>query len=182
MDSANLAFNQILNSKIGTTTDKATVDTLFGRHKGLYEHVHMPAKVYPTLAADKVLTASDAGTWTYGSLTAIIPAADAPAVPYDVHWINISDMNTNGIYELELYYADNDALDNPVLVGSVRVTRNAGITSRDNVFTQGPVIPANKVLAGKVAHSTAALATVTFSVHYHEYTVATQEVDYDYIC
>jgi len=173
MESANLAFNQILNKKIGTTTDKASVDTLFGRHKGIYEHIHMPAKVYPTLAADKVLTADDSDPWSFGALTAIIPEAGAPTVPYDVHWINISDMNTNGIYELELYYCDNDALDNPVQIGSVRVTRNAAITSRDNVFTQGPVIPPNKVLAGKVAHSTAALATITFSVHYHEYTVAT---------
>jgi len=172
MESANLAFNQILNKKIGTTADKATVDTLFGRHKGIYEHIHMPAKVDPTLAADKVLTASDAGTCNFGALTAIIPEADAPTVPYDVHWINISDMNTNGIYELELYYCDDDLLANPVQIGSVRVTRNAAITSRDNVFTQGPVIPANKVLAGKVAHSTAAAATFTFSVHYHEYTVA----------
>jgi hypothetical protein len=82
-------------------------------------------------------------------------------------------MDTNGIYELHLFYCDNDAFANPVQIGSVRVTRNAGLINRDNVFTQGPVIPAGKVLAGKIAHSTAAAAEMALSVHYHEYTVAT---------
>ena len=164
---------KLINGKIGATTDKASVITLFGRHTGLYEHIHMPAKVYPTLAADKVLTADDAGTWSLGGLVAIIPEADAPTAPYDVHWINVSAMSTNGIYELHLYYCDDDAFANPVFTGMTRVSRNDNFTKRENCMIQGPVIPAGKVFAGQIAHSTAALATMAVSVHYHEYTVAT---------
>ena len=152
----------------GSSTDLWTqTKTLLGFSNASYQHIHMPAKVYPTLAPDAEVTTSATAN-TLGDAVQLIPA-DEIATPFDIHWLNISDMSANGTYEIVLYIAADAGLTDLTEIGRVRVTRTANITSSDNTFIQVPVIPASSRIATKAACTESGAKTVKFSVHYHGY-------------
>ena len=153
---------------IGTYADKYPIETLFGRHTSLYEHIHMPCKVYPSLDDDITVIAGDAAAWTLGSFVMAINAVDNTA-PFDIHYVNVSNMDTNGIYQLIFYTVEDDAFASPVEIGAIRVNRNTNQIRVQGAPIQVPILGIGQRIAAKVAHSAAALAELTFSVQGHQY-------------
>ena len=133
------------------------------------EHIHSQSKCLPTLAAAITVTAG-AGAWTLGGFSADIAAAGAITSGFDIHSITIENSNTNGTYELVIYYGATD-----IECARVRWTRGGVQTRSDRlgVISSGPdhsIIPANSRVRAKVAHSGGAgTETLDISIEYHEY-------------
>jgi hypothetical protein len=63
------------------------IDTLTYIDNLIYQHIHNPAKVYPTLVDPIELTTS-ASAWTWGTIVEIVPV-DTITKDFDVHYINV---------------------------------------------------------------------------------------------
>ena len=129
----------------------------------LEEHAHSLSQVYPTLAAGVTVTGA-AGAWTLGSFVEIIPA-NTFGIDFDIHHINIEAASADDIYELVLY-AGTD------LIGTVRFTisRTAGArVLLPPVLFQCRIQAKNTQIQAKVASAAGGAATVTISLHVHEY-------------
>lgn len=71
------------------------------------EHLHSPQKVSPSGAAS-ILLQSGAGAWKLGAFSADIIAAGAEKLPFDLHWADLDNPDTNAQYEIVFYYGSAD--------------------------------------------------------------------------
>lgn len=132
-----------------------------GRIHVLNDHVHSAQKVYPT-GADPVTLVSGAGAWNLGDFTQVIPASTV-TLPFDLHWIVISNPDSNEDYEIVLYYGASN-----IEACRVSFTRTNVFTSSQNLPLQTVVMPANSRVQGKMMDGTGG-ATTKIKLFYHTY-------------
>jgi hypothetical protein len=129
----------------------------------LLDHIHMPCKVYPTLA-DGVTVTADATAWTLGAFVVVVPASTITA-GFDIHHISVEALSANDIYELVLYSgADLSETE----IGRVRFTKNANQDGTMDVPFQTPINAANSQIKAKLA-TNAGSSTADISIFYHTY-------------
>lgn len=157
-----------IETKIGATTGApvlAATPTLLGYSRGTYQHVHMPAKCYPSLADPTTFTAGEA-KWAEGAAATLIDTGEI-TVPFDIHYLQIEAANANAIYEISLW----SGAEANVEVGRVRALRQSTPAGFQSIPIQIPPQPANTKISVKVATNSAAADTIAFSVFYHEYSL-----------
>jgi len=128
-----------------------------------FQHIHAPAKVYPTLANGVTVTGA-AGAWTLGDYAEIIPASTI-TVPFDIHWINVEDASANDVYELVIYEGTTER-------GRIRFVADTSVFggALPSLPIQVPQLSANSQIQAKLASAGGGSDTATISVYYHEYT------------
>lgn len=150
--------------KIGNPTDIwALHKTLMGYDNVAYQHIHQPAKCFPSLA-NGVTVNGGASAWELGNFTEIVPA-DVIASAFDIHFIVFENASASDVYEIVLY---SGAAASEIEIGRVR-TRQANVVSgAANVPIQVPPQAANSRISAKVASSSGG-DNVTISLFYHLY-------------
>jgi hypothetical protein len=132
--------------------------------------MHESQKVYPSMQDDITLTSGSGAAWTLGDFTMVIQAAENTRA-FDIHYININNMDIAGIYEFVFYAVDDDLFSNPVETGRARVSNGVGFVSKEDKRFQGPILSAGQRVAIKIAHSTTSEATCKVSLAGHQYAV-----------
>lgn len=161
-------YNTSASHVIGNLDDNSDVSlsnnpTIMNYQKALYYHIHAPAKVYPTLADAKIITASATG-WTLGTIVEIIPA-DTITEYFDIHWVDISDLSDVDQYELVLY---SGAAESEEEIGRVVLAKTSNFAQGGAVPIQVPVQSPNTRISAALA-SKAGSSTVDVKLYYHEY-------------
>jgi hypothetical protein len=136
--------------------------TLLAYSNAAYQHIHAPAKVYPTLL-NGVTINGGAGAWELGINTEIIPA-NAITMAFDIHFINVEAASANDTYELVFYAGAGDGTE----IGRVRTVKQSTPAGANNVPIQIPAQPANTRISAKLASATGG-DNITISVFYHGY-------------
>jgi len=127
------------------------------------EHEHSQQLVRPTGAAAITVTAGGGG-WTPGNFSNDIIAADDIDKPFDLHWIVISNADSNVVYEIVLYYGPND-----VECARVRFGRTAVFTNSITLPLQTIILPANSRIRAKSMDGTGGAACDIVAVYLHTY-------------
>ena len=161
----NSTDNVTISDVIGSKLDTQAGDSLAGRSYAVYQHLHSPSWVRPTLAAGVELTAGLA--WVLGASQQIISAAGADAMvkPFDIHWCNVEIVSHSAVYEVVLYY---DIGAGAVEWGRCRTSRQAVQAGSPPGPVQGPILPAGTPITAAVASSQAG-ATCRVSLEGHTY-------------
>ena len=151
---------------IGSKDDDERGHSIAGRSYAVYQHLHSPSWVRPTLADGVLLTAGGVA-WTLGAQVQIISAAGADAMvrPFDIHWANIESVSANGVFEVVLYY---DIGAGAVEWGRCRTSRQAVQSGSPPGPIQGPILPAGTPITAAVASSSGG-ATCRISLEGHTY-------------
>lgn len=149
--------------KIGLITDTFVVHTVLGYHNSLYQHVHNPAKCYPSLANGVTITGG-AGAWVLGSFVEVIPVNTLTTM-FDIHWIIFESASANDTYELILYRG---LAGSEIEIGRIRTRRESTQSGASNAPIQIPAQAANTRISAKVASSSGG-DNVTISVILHDY-------------
>jgi hypothetical protein len=153
-----------INDKIGTPMDFPNGNqTVFAFGNAGYQHIHQPAKCYPTLA-DGVAVAGGAGVWELGNFVEVIPV-NTITTAFDIHYVNVEVASANDIYELVLYKG---LLGAEVEIGRVRTLKATVQSGANSVQIQIPVQHANTRISAKLASKTGG-DSLTISVFYHQY-------------
>jgi len=156
----NLVSSDVIGSKLDRTYNGG--NSIFAEIHTLADHAHKSTKCYPSLAAGETVI-SAAGAWDLGDFKEIMPA-DTATNWFDVHYINVENMDTNGQYELWLYHGLADTF-----YCRLRFSKSAVKDVAAGLSIQTPVIAKGDRIRAKVAHSAGGLAEVTISLEYHEY-------------
>ena len=135
--------------------------TTFDKVEILEEHMHSISKVYPSLAAGVDVLSGIA--WVLGNFVEIIPV-NTISKDFDLHWLVIEGITSDGIYEL-VFYAATTEISRVRFAGEAGV---AGTVSFSPIPTQMNIQPKNAQIQAKLACSAGA-ETATISVLYHEY-------------
>lgn len=154
----------IINNKCGSISDNYDTNTLISYGNYSYQHVHQPAKCYPTLT-NGVTIIGGTPSWTLGSITEFIPA-NAINTSFDIHWINIEEASANDVYELVFYKGLSGS---EVEICRIRTYKQSNITSASNVPVQIAPQPPNTRISCAIASASGG-DNLTISVFYHEYT------------
>lgn len=163
-DGSVIERQEFIQEIIGTPTDFPNGNsTVFAFGNAGYQHIHQPAKVYPSLANGVTVTGG-VGAWALGNFVEIIPA-NTITTAFDIHWINFESVSANDIYELVLYSGLEGA---EVEIARVRTYKSATMTGANNVPIQIPVQYPNSRISAKLASSSGG-DNVTISLFYHQY-------------
>jgi len=142
----------------------SSVSTLLAISNMSYQHVHQPAKVYPTLQ-DPIALAAAAGAWAaFPTPTEIIPA-NTITNAFDVHWVLCSDLSEVDYYELKLYTG---GAGSEVEIGHIAFHRTSVFNQEGNLPIQVTRIAANSRISAAISCGTAS-ATCGVKLYYHEY-------------
>jgi hypothetical protein len=156
--------NNSVADVVGNKTDTHDGDSLYAFGHTNDEHIHKPAKVYPSQADGVVLTAAnDASTWTLGSLVEVVPASTITD-DFDIHHVLVEAISANSVYEIVLFQGAGD-----VEIARVRVVRSTVQSGTLNLPVQTPIIDANSRIRAAVASAGNNGETVTISLKYHLY-------------
>ena len=154
---------EVINRKIGEVDHSADDYTLLGYSNSQYQHIHMPAKCYPSLDAGQVV-ASDANAWTLGAITEVIPAGEMTKA-FDVHYIMVEAATSNEVYEIALL---GGAEGSEVEIGRVRTFKATNQTGANAVQIQIPVQHVGERISAQLASETGD-ESLTISLFLHEY-------------
>lgn len=127
----------------------------------LHDHAHSAQNIYPTGAAPVQLT-SGVGAWALGTITEIVPASTITS-DFDIHWMDISNPDTNGDYEIELYYGAGDTF-----AARVAFTRTGVFTGSITKPVTTILIPANSRIRAKMQDGSGE-STAKVKIYYHTY-------------
>lgn len=161
-----------LDFVVGKKTDHVAVpyeagkNTLAGHLNTAYYHMHGTPFVYPNKADAIVLTAG-AGAWdTTGAITEVVPANALNVAAFDLHWIDVSAISANCEGVIDIY---SGAIGAVVLIGQIRIYRNAVMSQEGSKRIQIPQQPSGTRIACKLSTSEAGATTcaVAFSGHYY---------------
>ena len=138
-------------------------NTIADRVHIIAEHVHTPAKCYPTGAAGVTVTEDAATPWTLGAFAEVVPVSTITKV-FDIHYLVMEAISAAGTYEIVLYAATTE-------IGRIRVTSLNVPASNTlaNIPFQCELQPANTQIQAKVMSDNGSSENVTISVFYHEY-------------
>lgn len=132
----------------------------------LCDHIHSPQMVAPSGAAGITVT-SNVAAWTLGNFSNDIIAANAVALPFDIHWIVVSGESVNADYELVLYYGAADTE-----CGRLTFVRTNVLLGSHSMPMQTIIIPRNSRLRAKIMDSVGGSAAIV-KVLYHTYDTIT---------
>ena len=120
------------------------------------------ARVYPSLVAGIPIISANAD-WTLGAVTEIVPV-NTITVPYYIHAVVLESCSKNAVFELVMYQSAGDTE-----FARIRFAVSGGFFGNFYVLS-GPLVPANARIRAALACSTgtAAAATITMSLIYHE--------------
>jgi len=165
-------LNTIMSHVIGQKKDIVSVPYVEAKssimaflHTGYY-HIHGTSFVYPNHAAGVTLTAG-AGAWNLtGNITEVIPANALSVAPFDIHWINISNISANGTLQIDIYSGAPGA---EVLIGQTQATRTAVQSQEGSKRIQIPQQVVNTRISCRLSDGTAGALTcfVSFEGHYY---------------
>ena len=134
-------------------------DYIYDKSEIMEEHMHSPAKVYPSLSTGITITAN--GTpYVLGNAANIIPL-NAITDDFDIHYINVLAASNTAEYELVLYA-------NSVEIARKSLHRNSVPAGTSSEPIQTPIIDANAVISAKLASSSGG-ASIVISLAYHLY-------------
>lgn len=131
-----------------------------------YYHVHGQSFVYPSLANDVTLT-SGAGAWDdSGAKTEVIPANALSTSAFDLHWINISDIDGTTEIQIDIYAG---GAGSEVLIGGTRASRTTNQARNGPSRIQIPQQPANTRISCRLSSEEVDVTTckVSFEGHYY---------------
>ena len=135
--------------------------TSIGRLHEVDEHLHSMQRVAPSGAVPVTLTGG--GVWALGAFSADILAAAAVASPFDIHWVVISDADSNASYEIVLYYGATD-----IECARAVFTRTAPFSSSVTLPVQTIILPKESRIRAKIMDS-AGGSICQVAIHYHTY-------------
>ena len=151
----------------GESTDLWTMTpTVMGFSNATYKHIHNPGYCIPADGTVRQVT-SNATVNTFGAFIDVVPAGGI-AVPFDIHWISITNIEDNGVYIVELHRLDGDGASEALLC-QVPVSRNTNFVRGGEVFTQIPVQHAGARIGARMLRSIAGAKYIEFIAHYHDY-------------
>lgn len=162
----------VIKSIIGSLTDHVGVpyaagsNTVMAHLNTAYYHIHGTSFVYPD-KADSVLLTSGAGAWdTTGAITEVVPSGGLAAAPFDLHWIDVSNISDNSEGVIDIYKGGAGA---EVKIGSCRIYRNAVMSQEGSKRIQIPQQAAGERISCKLSTDVAGAITcsVAFSGHYY---------------
>ena len=159
-----------LYNRLGQSTDIWNGGgSILGYSNSTYKHIHNPSYVYPTNCS-LVTPTTSATANTFGAFVELVPQ-NGITVAFDIHWANIQDISGNGTFIVELHEVSNADLQvSEKYLGAFTVSRQSTFTRSFQVYTQIPVVAANKRVGARVKQSTASAESVSFNVVYHDYT------------
>ena len=157
----NVTSGDVIGSKLDRTYNGGT--SIFAEVHTLGDHAHNRSRVWPTLA-NGITVASGAGAWALGAAFVEVMPAGTAAGHFDVHFINVEDMDTVGVYELVLYHG---AADDEYC--RIRFSSSAVKDNGDGLPTISGVIAPTERIRAKVAHSAGGAAECVISIEYHVY-------------
>ncbi|MDD5220292.1 MAG: hypothetical protein PHV11_06985 [Candidatus Bipolaricaulis sp.] len=111
------------------------------------EHIHSVQMVRPTGAAGITVT-SAGGAWTLGNFSNDIIAAGDVNLPYDLHWVVVSNESANAEYELVFYYGPTD-----IECARVVFSRSNPTLRSTELHLQSPILPAGSRIRAKLMDS-----------------------------
>ena len=163
-------------SGVGFLNDFVNVPYVFGANSILahlntaYYHVHGQPFCYPELA-DDITIASGAGIWgTGGSIIEVIPADTLNVSAFDLHWINLSNPDSDAYYYLEIYKG---LVASEILIGCTRFWRDStffgGQTGAKTKRIQVSQQVVNERISCKLYSSNVGAASVDVSFEGHYY-------------
>ncbi len=132
----------------------------------LYQHVHQPAKVYPSLADPIPLVSATGAAWDVGTITEIIPASTITTW-FDVHFINISSIDAVDDYELILYKGGAGSEEE---IGRIAFSRSSTFAQEGNRPIQIAPLPPNTRVSAALACGDGDGAACNVKLYYHQYT------------
>lgn len=158
-----------INGKLGIDTDIWNRDkTVLGYTNATYKHIHNPSYVYPN-DCTLVSAITSATENTFGDFVELVPE-NGITVPFDIHWANIQDIDSNGTYIVELHEVSNADLQvSEEYLGSFSISRQDNFTRSFQVYTQIPVVSANKRIGVRAKKSGEGAGTISFNTMYHDY-------------
>ena len=143
--------------------DRGHVNYILRRIDDVLEpHIHEDQKVAPWGVAPVTLN-SAAGAFNWGAYSNDIIVALAETELFDLHWAVVADADTNGHYEIELYYGATD-----IVACQAAFTRTGPFTSSITIPLETHQLPIGARLRGRLRHS-AGIASCLLKVYYHSY-------------
>jgi len=172
----NSTANDTIADVIGGKLDDERANTLAGRGYALYQHLHSPSWVRPTMQGGTMLQAG-AGAWNLGSSQLIIvpdhTGTDPAAIhrPYDIHWVNVETVSANSVYEIVLYYDlfTGGISQGQVEWGRVRTSRPSVQAAAPHCPVQGRILPAGAAVYVACAAQSGASPQLSVSLEGHTY-------------
>ena len=159
-----------LYDKLGKNTDLwgNGGNNVLGYSNATYKHIHNPSYVYPSDCTLVDVTTS-ATENTFGDFVELVPE-NGITVAFDIHWANIQNISDNGTYIIEMHEVSNADLQvSEKYLGSFSVSRQNNFTRSFQVYTQIPVVAANKRIGARAKKSGAGAGTISFNTSYHDY-------------
>jgi len=162
---ADAPWNVFIKDVIGNKEDSSFSDfaahpSIVGHLKASYYHVHGNSFTIPDNAPITVTPGN--GAYVYGAPVEI--GAYATTV-YDVHWLQVSDIDNNGYYNLQLCNVDGTAV-----YGKTSCFRTNNFTQEGNVPIQISPVPKGTTLYARLGVSTGNIAhTVAVKLFCHPY-------------
>lgn len=155
---------KIISDKLGLNTNFwGQENTVLGYTNAAYQHIHRPAKCYPTLA-NGITINGGASAWQLGSFVEIIPANTITSA-YDIHWVCVESVSATDTYELVLY---SGSVGNEIEIGRVRTARESATAGATDVPIQIPPQSANTRISAKLASQSGG-DNMIISIYYHQY-------------
>lgn len=111
------------------------------------EHFHSVQKVRPSGAAAITVT-SAGGAWALGNFSNDIIAAGDVNLPFDLHWVVISNETANAEYELVFYYGSTD-----IECARVVFSRSNPTLRSTELHLQTRILPAGSRIRAKLMDS-----------------------------
>ena len=157
----NVTSGDVIGSKLDRTYNGG--NSIYAMLNTASDHIHNRSRVWPSLANGITLVSGN-GAWTLGAAFVEVMPAGTAAGPFDVHFVNVEDMDTVGVYELVLYHG---AADDEYC--RIRFSSSAVKDNGDGLPTLSGVIAPTERIRAKVAHSAGGLAECVLSLGYHVY-------------
>jgi len=161
----NSAWNVLMSDVVGNKEDSSfsgfSADpSIVGHLKAAYFHAHGNSFTIPDNAP--ITVAPGNGAYTYGAPVQI--GSYAPTV-YDVHWVQISNIDNNGFYNVQLCN-----IDGTTVYGKTSCFRTSNFTQEGNVPIQVSPVPKGTTLYARVGVSTGNIAhTIAVKLFCHPY-------------
>jgi hypothetical protein len=157
--------NDLMRDVIGNKEDTSFSDfahhpSIIGHLKASYYHVHGNSFTIPDNAPITVTPGN--GAYVYG---APVEIGSYATTVYDVHWLQVSDIDNNGYYNLQLCNVDGTAV-----YGKTSCFRTNNFTQEGNVPIQISPVPKGTTLYARLGVSTGNIShTVAVKLFCHPY-------------
>jgi len=163
--------NDIIADIIGNKDDWAIIDpryaSLIAYAKASYFHAHGDTIKFPLVSSGELFKTitSSATALTHGAKVELIPA-NAVAVAFDIHWIEITAMSAQAEYEITVWAGASEAEQ---ALTSVVVASSANFSREGSKAIMIPQQPANTRISVSIAKSSAGTGTMRVALEGHTY-------------